>query len=115
MNRKIKVLHTEWSDGWGGQEIRIINEMIYLREKGVEVYLVCTKHAQIKRKALDKGIKVFTLPFRGNADFKTLFGIKKIMQFGSATARQADMINLEVRENHIGVEDGGGFYLNLEL
>ncbi len=80
MNRKIKVLHTEWSDGWGGQEIRIINEMIYLREKGVEVYLVCTKHAQIKRKALDKGIKVFTLPFRGNADFKTLFGIKKIIR-----------------------------------
>jgi hypothetical protein len=25
--KKIKVLHTEWSDGWGGQEIRIINEM----------------------------------------------------------------------------------------
>ena len=80
MKKTIKVLHTEWSDGWGGQEIRIINEMIAVREQGIEVYLVCTDHAQIKQKALDNNIKVFTLPFRGNADFKTLFGIKKIIQ-----------------------------------
>jgi len=88
MNRKIKVLHTEWSDGWGGQEIRIINEMIAVREQGVEVYLACTDHAQIKQKALDNGIQVFTLPFRGNADFKTLFGIKKIIQ-----ENQIDIVN----------------------
>ncbi len=88
MNRKIKVLHTEWSDGWGGQEIRIINEMIAVREQGVEVCLACTDHAQIKQKALDNGIQVFTLPFRGNADFKTLFGIKKIIQ-----ENQIDIVN----------------------
>jgi len=77
MNKTIKVLHTEWSDGWGGQEIRIINEMIALREQG-----------QIKQKALDNDIKVFPLPFRGNADFKTLFGIKKIIQ-----ENQIDIVN----------------------
>ena len=88
MNKIIKVLHTEWSDGWGGQEIRIINEMIALREQGVEVFLACTEHAQIKQKALDNDIKVFPLPFRGNADFKTLFGIKKIIQ-----ENQIDIVN----------------------
>jgi len=111
MNKKIKVLHTEWSDGWGGQEIRIINEMIALREQGwsdgwggqeiriinemialreqgIEVFLACTNHAQIKQKALDNGIKVFLLPFRGNADFKTLFSIKKIIQ-----ENQIDIVN----------------------
>ena len=88
MKKKIRVLHTEWSDGWGGQEIRIINEMIALREQGIEVFLVCTNHAQIKQKALDNNIKVFTLPFRGNADFKTLFGIKKIIQ-----ENQIDIVN----------------------
>jgi len=76
----IRVLHTEWSDGWGGQEIRIINEMIAMREQGVEVYLACTNHAQIKQKALENNIKVFTLPFRSNADLKTLFSIKKIIK-----------------------------------
>lgn len=88
MNKTIKVLHTEWSDGWGGQEIRIINEMIALREQGIEVFLACTNHAQIKQKAVDNDIKVFTLPFRGNADFKTLFGIKKIIQ-----ENQIDIVN----------------------
>jgi glycosyltransferase involved in cell wall biosynthesis len=80
MNKVIKVLHTEWSDGWGGQEIRIINEMIAVREQGVEVFLACRDHAIIKQKALENNIKVFTLPFRGNADFKTLFSLKKIIK-----------------------------------
>jgi glycosyltransferase involved in cell wall biosynthesis len=80
MSRVIKVLHTEWSDGWGGQEIRIINEMIAVREQGVEVFLACRDHAVIKQKALENNIKVFALPFRGNADFKTLFILRKIIK-----------------------------------
>ena len=51
MAKVIKVLHTEWSDGWGGQEIRIINEMIAVREQGVEVFLACRDCATIKQKA----------------------------------------------------------------
>lgn len=80
MNKKIKVLHTEWSDGWGGQEIRIINEMLAVREKGVEVYLSCRDHAQIKQKALENNIKVFTLPFNGAYDIKTIFALKNIVR-----------------------------------
>ena len=78
--KKIKVLHTEWSDGWGGQEIRIINEMIALREKGVEVFLACKENSQINVKAREYNIKVFTLPFKGNIDFKTMFLLSKIVK-----------------------------------
>lgn len=80
LSKSIKVLHTEWSDGWGGQEIRIINEMLAVREKGVEVFLACRELATIKQKALEHQIPVFTLPFRGNADFKTLFALKKLVK-----------------------------------
>ena len=80
MSKIIRVLHTEWSSGWGGQEIRIINEMIAVREEGVDVFLACRDDAVIKKKALENNIKVFTLPFRGNADFKTLFGLNKIIK-----------------------------------
>ena len=76
----IKVLHTEWSDGWGGQEIRIIGEMIALRDRGVEVCLACRDHALIKQKAIENNIEVFTLPFRGNVDFKTMFALMKIVK-----------------------------------
>jgi len=78
--KKIKVLHTEWSDGWGGQEIRIIGEMIALREKGVELFLACREEAQIKVKAEEAGFQVFALPFKGNTDLRTLWGLIKIIR-----------------------------------
>ena len=83
MNRRIKVLHTEWSNGWGGQEMRIINEMIEVRQQNIEVFLACRDHAIIKQKALENNIKVFTFPFRGNVDLQTLFGLKKIISKNS--------------------------------
>ncbi len=80
MSKNIKVLHTEWSDGWGGQEIRILNEMLAVREKGVKVFLACRENAQLKEKAKQNHIKVFTLPFRGNSDIGTMLKLKKIIK-----------------------------------
>ena len=78
--KKIKILHTEWSDGWGGQEIRIINEMIAVRECGIDVVLVCRENSKIRQKANELNIKVFCLPFKGNMDFVTLFHLVKIIK-----------------------------------
>ena len=80
MNKSIRVLHTEWSDGWGGQEIRIINEILAMRSLDVKVYLACTEYSQIRQKALENNIKFFRLPFKGNADMKTFFALKKIIR-----------------------------------
>ncbi len=80
MKEQIRVLHTEWSDGWGGQEIRIINEMIAVRELGVEVFLACRNNSKIKEKAIENNIKVFVLPFKGNVDFNTMFKLIKIIK-----------------------------------
>ena len=79
MKNTINILHTEWSDGWGGQEIRIISEMIAVREKGIEVFLACRDHSIIKQKAQENNIEIFTLSFKGNADIKTLFNLIKII------------------------------------
>ena len=76
----MRILHTEWSDGWGGQEIRIISEMEGVREKGIDVRLACREKSKIKEEALKKGFKVYTLPFKGNTDFKTLFALRKIIK-----------------------------------
>ena len=88
MNKIIRVLHTEWSNGWGGQEIRIINEMLAVREQGIEVFLACRENATIHHKALEHQIPVFILPFKGNTDFKTLFALKKLVK-----QYQIDIIN----------------------
>ncbi len=39
----LRVLHTEWSLGWGGQEIRILSEMKAFRDLGVGMTLACRK------------------------------------------------------------------------
>ena len=83
MSKVIRVLHTEWSDGWGGQEIRIINEMLAIRDTGVEVFLACREDALIKSKAIENNINVFVMPFRGNIDLVTLFSLKKIIKENS--------------------------------
>ena len=83
MSKTIRVLHTEWSDGWGGQEIRIIHEMKMIRSEGAEVYLACRENSMIKDKAIANNIKVFVLPFRGNVDLITLLKLKKIIKYHS--------------------------------
>jgi len=76
----VKVLHTEWSDGWGGQEIRIIQEMIAIREMGVEVFLACRKESVIYKKSLENNIQTFDLPFRGNLDLITMIKLIGIIK-----------------------------------
>ena len=88
MNKNIRVLHTEWSDGWGGQEIRIIEEMNAMRLEGVEVFLACKESSMIKERALKDSIKVFPLAFNGNADIKTITSLIKIIK-----ANSIDIIN----------------------
>jgi hypothetical protein len=38
-DKKLRVLHTEASVGWGGQEIRILTEAQYFQAKGHEVLI----------------------------------------------------------------------------
>jgi glycosyltransferase involved in cell wall biosynthesis len=79
MKKIIKVLHTEWSDGWGGQEIRIISEMLLMQELGVEVFLACREHSEIRKKAQDNNLQVYVFPFKGNTDLKTLIKLKSFI------------------------------------
>ena len=71
-NVSISVIHTEWSDGWGGQEIRTIGEMLLMRDRGVKVYLSSRPHSQISQKANYNNISCFTLPFRSMFDLFTV-------------------------------------------
>lgn len=80
--KKIKVLHTEWSDGWGGQEQRIINEILSLKDK-VDYCLACRENSKISEKAKEIGIPVFVLPFKGKFDFKTIFSLVKFIKKNS--------------------------------
>ena len=54
----MKILHTEASQGYGGQELRIVNEAKGMIERGHDVHLVCPPDAQIAGLARERGIPV---------------------------------------------------------
>lgn len=58
----MKILHTESSIGWGGQEIRILDESAGLIARGHEVAIAAPPEAEIARAAPARGIAYFPAP-----------------------------------------------------
>ena len=55
--KKINILHTEWSTGWGGQEMRILSESLALRDTyGAKVLLATRDGAVLGQKASEAGL-----------------------------------------------------------
>ena len=57
----MKILHTEASCGWGGQEIRILTEARGLIGRGHQVELLCPAEARIFAEAPAYGVPVSAL------------------------------------------------------
>lgn len=57
--KKFTILHTEWSEGWGGQELRILAELKIHRQMGHRLYLLCPPETRLGREAEALGIRVF--------------------------------------------------------
>ncbi|MDA8383942.1 MAG: glycosyltransferase, partial [Betaproteobacteria bacterium] len=60
--RALHIVHTEASLGWGGQEIRILNEAAGMMRRGHAVTVLCAAHAEIYAEARRRGIPVVALP-----------------------------------------------------
>jgi glycosyltransferase involved in cell wall biosynthesis len=58
----MRIVHTESSLGWGGQEIRILSEAQGLRRRGHEVTLLCPPEARIYSEAASWNVPAFALP-----------------------------------------------------
>lgn len=56
--RCFTIVHTESSRGWGGQEIRILTEMVAMRSRGHRLMLACPPDATLSSKAEAQGIEV---------------------------------------------------------
>lgn len=59
---RLRILHTESSGGWGGQEIRILTEAQGMLERGHDVTLVTPPSAAIYEAARKRGIPTLGVP-----------------------------------------------------
>jgi glycosyltransferase involved in cell wall biosynthesis len=83
----VKILHTEASCGWGGQEIRILEESRGLIGRGHEVTVACAAHARMMAEAPRFEVPVVSLPI----EFKTLAGFRALR--GYLASHTPDVVN----------------------
>lgn len=77
---KFRILHTEWSSGWGGQEQRILLECSKVIELGHTVIIACQPDSGIIRGARERGIPVAEVVMRQSYDPKALMDIYRLIK-----------------------------------
>ncbi|MBI4775907.1 MAG: glycosyltransferase family 4 protein [Deltaproteobacteria bacterium] len=76
----VKILHTEWSRGWGGQEIRIIAECRAFIDKGYRMEIACKSGSRIMKAAKEHGITVHPFPFLSPLDVRTVLLLARFLK-----------------------------------
>ncbi|GAB4389536.1 MAG: glycosyltransferase family 4 protein [Thermodesulfovibrionales bacterium] len=61
--RPLSIVHTEASDGWGGQEMRILKESLGMAARGHRVAVAAPPHSMINQRARRAGLRVFDADF----------------------------------------------------
>lgn len=87
--RKLNIVHTESSTGWGGQEIRILTEIKGFLARGHRLTLICPPNAELSQIAAKEGIEVTTLPI----DRKTFNGLFAMRRWFGQHLAGVDVIN----------------------
>jgi glycosyltransferase involved in cell wall biosynthesis len=87
--RKLSILHTEASTGWGGQELRILTEMEGFARRGHRVHLLTPPNAGILGAARERGLPVEALPI----EWKRWPGFAALRGWLGRDGRAFDVVN----------------------
>ena len=77
--KKIKILHTESSLGWGGQEIRVLTEAKIFSKYGHEVIVAADKNSLIAKRAHLYGVKCEGIKLQKKR-FADLLSLRKLIK-----------------------------------
>ncbi len=86
--KPLTILHIEWSDGWGGQEMRVIEESRGIAAKGHRVVIVARKQCQILAKAREAGLETRELEMRRSLDLRAMKQLRALIR-----AEKVDILN----------------------
>lgn len=76
----LRIVHSESSKGWGGQENRTLNELIGMRERGHVCAVVCQPGARLAGRAREAGFEVFEVAMRGALDLPAMLKMRGIFR-----------------------------------
>lgn len=80
MKKTVRILHTESSNGWGGQEIRTLREAEGMRARGHEVFFAVVEGGILVSKARKKGFHVYELRFQKRNIIPALIQLHRIIK-----------------------------------
>ena len=76
----MKILHTEWSDGWGGQEIRILAESLAFIKKGYEITIAAQPKSQLYKKSKQAGVPTFAIKMNKGLNLLAIYSLVKFIK-----------------------------------
>ena len=84
----LNIIHSEWSNGWGGQEIRILTECQGMAARGHRVSLCGCPEGKLRIAAQEAGLTFHPLTMRGPWDLAALGGLVRLLR-----DQKADILN----------------------
>ncbi|MBI5892856.1 MAG: glycosyltransferase family 4 protein [Deltaproteobacteria bacterium] len=78
--KKLSILHTESSTGWGGQEIRVLTEAVELKKRGCRVIIACQSGSQLSKRCRDAEIKAVEIGMNRSFSPSACFKIYKLIK-----------------------------------
>jgi glycosyltransferase involved in cell wall biosynthesis len=84
----MRVLHTESSTGWGGQENRTLQEAMQMRLRGVDVLFACRRGARLGQRAREQGFPVEEFSMRNSFEPVSIVGLA-----GAFRRHRIDLVN----------------------
>ncbi len=78
--KTMKILHTEWSDGFGGQERRVLAEARGLSRRGHHLAIACRQNSWIRGEAEKEGLETYVLPMRSQFDLPSMLRLRRILK-----------------------------------
>jgi len=83
-HKRLKILHTNFNIGWGGQSNRVFNICKGLIERGHDVTLALPEKSDLKKKAEKNGIKLYCdVKFKSGlnfSDLKDFYSLKELIE-----------------------------------
>ncbi len=76
----MKVLHTESSVNWGGQEYRILEQMQWLEDHGHNAVLAARPASDIALRARNLGLSVREVSYQGHYNPKAIIEVRRIVR-----------------------------------
>ena len=76
----MRILHTESSVNWGGQEVRTLEQMRWLGDHGHQVLMAARPGCEVERRALDAGLNVVQVPFSGHYSPPAVLAARRLVR-----------------------------------